>query len=405
MKKLLQINTVVNSGSVGRIAEDIGKLVQKNGWESYIAFGRNERKSSSHLIRIGSDWEVKLHGFRTRIFDSHGFGSGRATLQFIERLKEIQPDVIHLHNLHGYYLNIQILFAYLSQCNIPIVWTLHDCWSFTGHCVHFQNINCQKWQTQCYACPLKSNYPASLILDRSKKNYIIKKETFTSAPNMTIVPVCYWLEDMVKKSFLKNIETQVIHNGIDTKIYAPQNPLEIRKKYRFENKFILIAIANVWNSTKGFEDILQISKYLSPDDVILMIGVNKRQKQELPCNIIGIERTENIHKLAELYSVADVLINPTYQDTFPTINLEAQACGLPVVTYATGGCAESVKDETGLVVKPGNIKEFLNAISIVKQKGKAFYSSWCRKNILDHYRKENKYNEYFSLYQNILQYH
>ncbi len=403
MPRLLQINTVVNSGSVGRIAEDTGKWVQQNGWESYIAYGRNERESSSRLIRIGSDWEVKLHGVKTRFFDAHGFGSKQATIRFIRQLQRIRPDIIHLHNLHGYYLNIEVLFAYLSQCNIPVVWTLHDCWSFTGHCVHFQDIGCQKWQTQCNNCRLQTNYPASLFLDRSPKNYIAKKNLFTSVPNMTIVPVCYWLEDIVKKSFLKKVKTKVIHNGIDTEVFVPRNTSEVCKKYGLENKFVLIAIANVWNSTKGFQDILQISKYLSYDDRILMIGVNKHQKQKLPPNVIGIERTENIHELAELYSVADVLINPTYQDTFPTINLEAQACGLPVITYATGGCAEAVNDETGIVVKTGDVEEFVNAIAVVKQKGKVAYSSFCRENIWNHYRKENKYDAYFSLYKHVLE--
>lgn len=402
MTRLLQINTVVNSGSVGRIAEDIGKWVQQNGWESYIAYGRNKRDSNSRLIRIGSDWDVKLHGVQTRIFDSHGLGSKRATERFIRQLQEIRPDIIHLHNLHGYYLNIEVFFNYLSQCNIPVVWTLHDCWSFTGHCVHFQDIDCQRWQLQCEKCPLKKNYPASLLLDRSFRNYIDKRKLFTSVPNMTVVPVCHWLENMVKKSFLKGMKTHVIHNGIDTEIFAPQNTSEVCKKYGLENKFVLIAIANVWNSTKGFEDILQISQNLSCDDRILMIGVNKRQKQELPPNVIGIERTENMHELAELYSVADVLINPTYQDTFPTINLEAQACGVPVVTYATGGCSEAVNNETGIVVRTGDVGKFMNAIAVVKQKGKVAYSSFCRENIWNHYRKENKYSEYFSLYRNIL---
>lgn len=403
--RILQVNTVVNSGSTGRIAEEIGRLVIQDGGESYIAFGRNERPSSSHSIRIGNDFGVKLHGLKTRLTDAHGLCSTQATIKFVDNIKQIRPDIIHLHNLHGYYLNIQVLFRYLSESNLPVVWTLHDCWSFTGHCVHFFDIHCLRWKTGCYACPLKSQYPASILLDRSKRNYRVKKELFTSVRNMTLVPVCNWLDDMLKDSFLKDIGTRIIYNGIDTELFAPQNPCAVRKKYKLENKFILISVANVWNRTKGYEDILRISEHLSSDDILLMVGVNKKQQQELPSNILGIEHTESIHELAELYSVADVFINPTYQDTFPTVNLEAQACGSPVVTYATGGCAEAVSPKSGIVVRMGDISGLLTAITEIKRRGKNFYSSSARENILAHYRKENKCNEYLSLYKDLLSIH
>lgn len=191
--KLLQINSIVNSGSTGRIAEEIGQTAIKAGWDSYIAYARKYGSSNSKLIKIGNNIDIKMHGLKTRMFDKHGLASKNATRNFITEIEKIKPDIIHLHNIHGYYINIEILFKYLKYSNIPIVWTLHDCWPITGHCTHFAFIGCEKWKSQCNNCPQKNSYPSSWLFDRSEKNFNLKKELFTSLPNLTLVPVSKWL--------------------------------------------------------------------------------------------------------------------------------------------------------------------------------------------------------------------
>jgi putative colanic acid biosynthesis glycosyltransferase len=402
MKTLLQINTVVNMGSTGHIVEEIGQMAIQNGWNSYIAFGRNERPSKSKLIKIGTKIDIKLHGLQTRFFDRHGLGSKRATIEFIEKVIEIKPDIIHLHNLHGYYLNIKILFDYLSTIDIPIVLTLHDCWTITGHCTHFDFINCQKWKTACNHCPQKKEYPASLLFDRSKKNYLLKKKLFNSIKNMTIVPVSQWLGKIITQSFISKYPIQIINNGIDTKIFVNVKDQSIRTKYNIENKFIILGVANIWNVRKGLLDFIELSKLIDNDCIIILVGLNSKQYKNLPNNIIGISRTENTQKLAELYSTADVFLNPTWEDNFPTTNLEALSCGTPVITYNTGGSIESVCTNTGFIVEKKDITGLIKSINTVRKIGKEYYSDNCIKRANWLYNKNDRYLDYINLYTSMI---
>lgn len=402
MKKLLQINSVVNSGSTGRIAEEIAHTAIASGWESYIAFGRNERYSESNLIRIGNDLGIKMHGLQTRLFDRHGLGSVKSTKLFIQQVDKIKPDIIHLHNIHGYYINIEILFNYLSKVDVPVVWTLHDCWSITGHCTHFSYVGCEKWRTKCYSCPQKNEYPASLFIDRSEKNYILKNELFNSLSNLTLVPVSQWLSDILKNSFLQKYPSSVINNGINTSVFKPSGNNEFRERYGLQNKFILLGVASIWSQRKGLEDFIELSKTLGADYQIILVGLTRKQKDQLPVEILGIERTESVEELAELYASSDVYINTTYEDTFPTTNLESLACGTPVITYNTGGSPESIDESTGIVVEQGNISKLVEAIIEIKEKGKQFYSESCVKRAHNLYKKEDRYREYIDLYESLL---
>ena len=401
MKKLLQINVVANIGSTGRIAENIGKLAISQGWESYIAYGRGEPKSASKLIRVGSDSDMYMHALQSRLLDNHGLASVTATKRFVEEIKRINPDVIHLHNIHGYYLNYKILFEYLATIDTPVVWTLHDCWAFTGHCSHFDAIGCDKWRTGCFSCPLKGEYPVSKLMDASKRNYALKKRLFTSVPNLTFAPVSRWLADLVGESFLGKYPVQVINNGIDTEVFQ-QRQSDLRKKHGIENKFVFVGVAGVWDAMKGLEDFIKLSSMLPDDCVIIMIGLTKKQIEGLPKNIIGIERTENQTQLAEYYSIADVYVNPTYNDSFPTVNLEALACGTPVITYKTGGSPESVTEGTGLVVNKGDVDNLLYAIETIKRNGKLHYSAACRQRAVEFYNKDDKFREYIRLYNELV---
>jgi glycosyltransferase involved in cell wall biosynthesis len=289
-----------------------------------------------------------MHGLQTRIFDNHGMASKIATKKLIKQIKQINPNIIHLHNIHGYYLNYAILFEYLNELNIPIVWTLHDCWSITGHCTYFSFVGCNKWKSECYSCPQKKSYPTSWFIDRSKENFRLKKKHFTSLSNMTIVPVSNWLSDLIKESYLHKYPIRTIHNGIDLSVFKPSDSEKFKSMYNIQNKFILLGVANKWELRKGLKDFVELSNLLDSDYKIVLVGLSRKQIEQLPDNILGIERTESVEGLAEIYSAGDVFLNPTYEDNFPTTNLEALACGTPVITYETGGSPEAIDESTGI---------------------------------------------------------
>lgn len=403
MKTLLQINVVINSGSTGRIAEEIGQTAIKNGWNSTIAYGRVERPSQSELIRIGTDWDIKWHGLQTRLFDRHGLGSVKATQKLIEQIKEIQPSIIHLHNVHGYYLNIEILFDYLAKANIPVVWTLHDCWPMTGHCAHFDFIGCEKWKTTCFNCPQKTSYPASFFADRSKKNYQLKKRLFTSVKNLHVVTVSNWLGGIARQSFLARYPIQIINNGINTDIFSPQNNLEhIRSKYGIGKRFMIVGVATAWSNKKGFNDFIELSRVLDNDTVIVLVGVSEAQLKSLPKLIIAIPRTENTNELAQLYSSADIVLNLSAEETFGLTTVEGFACGTPGIVYNSTASPELITSETGFVVEKGDTNGLLNAINIIKQKGKSSYSKACRERAVKYYNKDDRYLDYLKLYESLL---
>ena len=401
---LFQISIEINSGSVGRIAEQIGQAAMQHGWDSYITYARNHLPSQSKTIKIGNKFDIYWHGINTRLFDNHCLCSTSATKKLIKQIEQIKPDIILLHHIHGYFLNIKVLFNYLTVLDTPVVWVFHDCWSFTGHCAHFDFVGCDKWKSQCYHCPQKKEYPGSLWLDQSLRNYTLKKQLFNRAKNMTIVPVSHWLGSMVQQSFLNKYPIHVIQNGIDINMFSPQsNGEQVKEKYGVSSKFLLLGVASTWGSRKGLQDFIALNQRISDDCQIILVGLTKRQIQELPNNIIGVERTESVQALAALYSAADLFVNPTWEDTFPTTNLEALACGTPIVTYCTGGSVESVSDDTGFVVDKGNIETLNDVIKIVKQKGKAFYSDNCRNRAMALFNKNDRFCEYIHLFNQLLE--
>lgn len=407
MKKLLQINPVIRTNtSTGRIMQEIGELAMANGWDSYIAYsgGRDGIKPcKSKLMPVGSGISVALHGILTRLFDLHGLGSWLATKRFVTEVKKLEPDIVHIHNIHGYFLNYKVLFDYLSKTDIPVVWTVHDCWLYTGHCYHYASVGCDKWQTHCEKCPQKKAFPTSLWLDRSKRNYDDKKAAFTSVPNMTIVTVSEWMKGEMAQSFLKDCRYQVIHNGIDLDVFEPQaDDKAVRERYGLGDKHIILGLASIWSKEKGWDDLVEMSNMLCEDEVIVMVGVSEEQQKQLPKNIVAIRRTENVRQLAELYSAATAFVNPTWQDNYPTVNLEAIACGTPVVTYRTGGSIEAVTEKTGYIVEQGDVKGLLEAVREIEKKGNLEYKADCRAHALANFRKEDRYADYLTLYDKLL---
>ena len=397
------INTIANSGSTGRIAEEIGQLAAANGFDCYMAYGRTNNHSQLNTIRIGNGWDCKVHALETRLFDNHGFASKQATRKFIRELEQINPDIIHLHNIHGYYINVEYLFDYLRNTGVPVVWTLHDCWPMTGHCSYFDFVNCDKWKTFCCKCPNKKKYPSSYLLDRSKKNFLKKRKLFTSVKNISFVTPSYWLERVVKQSFFNSYSVKVIHNGVDLTVFRPVVDESVRIKYGLKpEEKIILGVASTWDRRKGLADFMKLHDLLGKKERIVLVGLNDGQIRNLPENVIGIKRTENVKELASLYSIADVFVNPTYVDNFPTTNIEALACGTPVVTYKTGGSPEAVDEATGRVVDKGDVLALHKAISGILHTGKGQYSSLCRQRAEMKFNKDERFQDYIELYNSLL---
>ncbi len=401
--KIVQISIEVNSGSVGRIAEQIGLKIIEQNWESYITYARNNLPSKSKVLQIGNKWDIVWHGIMTRLIDNHCFESKLATKRLIKEIERIDPDIIHIHHLHGYYINIKILFNYFKRSRAKVVWTFHDCWSFTGHCTHFEYVNCSKWKVGCHHCPQLSEYPKTLFFDRSKVNFNKKKKIFTSLNNITIVPVSNWLGNIVKESFLNIYPIRVIQNGIDLEVFKPKSSRErIMTKHSLKNEFLIIGVAGTWNLRKGLDYFLKLKEKLNEDYKIILVGLNDKQIKALPNGVIGIPRTENVRELANYYSAADVFVNLTLDDSFPTTNLESLACGTPVITFKTGGSVEAVSFDTGIIISKGDINQLIHAIKEIKSNTKLFYSAKCRGRAENLYNKDNKFEEYIKLYEKLI---
>lgn len=417
-KKLLQINPVLRiSTSTGRIMKEIGELAMANGWESYVAYskGRDGLPGSTSIpVPVGNKASVAWHGLQTRILDRHGLGSVLATKRFIEDIRRIGPDIIHIHNIHGYFLNYRILFDFLSHSGIQVIWTVHDCWLYTGHCYHYMYAGCDRWKTGCGHCPQRGKFPRSLFADRSARNFRDKRDAFCSMPEdrLTIVPVSDWMRSEMSESFLKDYRFQVIHNGIDTDVFSPQPALEseVRRCYGLGDSHVILGIASIWSEEKGLNDFVEMAARLDSDEVIVLVGMDRKQLDDvlsrcgriiLGDRMVAVKRTADVHQLAGLYSTADVLVNPTWQDNYPTVNLEAISCGTPVVTYRTGGSIEAVAGDTGFVVEQGDIEGLVDAVRRVETLGKANFMDACRSRAVKEFRKEDRYAEYIELYERL----
>jgi len=399
--KLLLLNTSANTGSTGRIAEEIGLLAQQSGFDVRFAYGRQAVNSRLSLIKIGNKWDVRWHGVFSRMFDAHGFASKQATKKLIAELKKWKPDLVNIHNIHGYYINIELLFEYLKKEQIPVVWTFHDCWPFTGHCSYFDRYNCMKWQTGCHHCPNLNGYPESWFIDRSRANYLKKKSIFGGLKNLTIITPSQWLGKHVNKSFLKDYPVQVIHNGLDLTVFNETIDDKIFEKYQISGKYAL-GVASTWDNRKGLNDFVSLRNILSNEIQIVLVGLTAKQSAELPQGVMSIPRTENARELAVLYSGAQAFVNPTLVDNFPTTNIEALACGTPVITYNTGGSPEAVDEKTGIVVEKGNVVALKEAIENVLINGKEDYSNNCRHRAEELFNKNDRYSDYIALFSQLL---
>lgn len=353
MYKIVHINTFPNKAT-GSIMFSVHNELQKlDKWDSYVVWGRGRTpKDKVHEYNMQCGWEIMMHGVLSRIFDNTGFNSDYATERLLQKMEYLMPDIIQLHNLHGYYINVKMLFEWIKHRNIPVVWTLHDCWAFTGHCAYFDYANCNCWKNGCHDCVQKKSYPASLVFDNSKLNWLRKKELF-NYKQLHLVTPSIWLHDLVKESFLKKLPCSVINNGIDTDVFKPSSI-----NCHIGGKFKILGVASEWTPRKGLHDFIQLYRMLNHEQIeMTIVGLTSQQIEALPEGIRGMTRTDNIEQLVSLYQEADMFFNPTYEDNYPTTNLEALACGTPVCTYRTGGSIESVNEGNGFVVEKNELGE------------------------------------------------
>ena len=398
--KVYQINVVCGQGSTGKIATSISKVIEQNGGQCRIAYGRGGASKDINSFRMTKKIEVYLHAFFARIFDKQGEFSKRATKRLIEDIKEYGPDIIHLHNIHGYYMNYALLFSFLQTYNKPVVWTMHDCWALTGHCAHYESVNCDKWKKECKNCPNLKGYPAAYYGGNVKNNYERKKKIFNNLDKLTIVTPSKWLKTQVEQSYLQEKQTIVIQNGINLNVFKP-SVSNLKEKMCPKGKKLLLGATSIWTKNKGLDDFQKLRPILSDDYVICMVGLNEKQMQDLPEGIIGVKRTESVNELAQYYTAADLFLNLTYEDTFPTTNIEAIACGTPVLTYRTGGSPEILDENCGFVVEKGEVSEVAKVVENQVYE-KEDYVQYCVDKAKN-YNETECYQKYLELYRTILE--
>lgn len=396
--KVLQINSVCGTGSTGRIAVQISDYLDQHNIENYIAygFGKSER---SNTFCFGNSLDAHLHSFLSRKLGWQGKMSHIPTWRLIQYTERINPDIVHLHNIHGHYLNFNMFFRYLKKKNCQVVWTFHDCWPITGKCAHFTEVKCEKWKTGCFNCVQLDRYPDS-ERDRSYKSYLEKKNAFTSISNLHIVTVSNWLKLVVEKSFLGKADIRCIYNGVDTEQFSFQED-SIRERYQLQDKFIILGVASAWSERKGLDKFIDLSKLIHDDEVIVLIGISSDQQKCLPEKLIGIPAVNDQTVLAQWYSTADVYINFSIEETFGLVVAEAMACGTPAIVMNSTACPEVLDVNTGFVVEPFDLDAVKAAIDIVKIKGKKIYSPKCEERIHRLFNLERMQREYLELYQEL----
>lgn len=402
MPKLLIINVALNWGSTGRISEQVGVLARNEGWEVMIAHGaRYQNPSEFDHYQVSTPLEERVHWLISQLCDGQGRGSWLATRRFLKKIESFKPDVVHMHVIHGYYMNYGLLMNYFKEKNIPVVWTLHDCWAFTGHCAYFTAANCEKWKTQCEQCPIPHDFPTTYI-DRSKENFDRKKGVYGDMQNLVLAPVSQWLGDLVKESFLGKHEINVVYNGIDVDVFRPSET-DFKKKLGIDGKHLLLGVAQGFDERKGLRDFFKLSEMLSEDYQVVMLGAMEEEIAIAPPSVIALPKTESLQDLVEAYSAADILLSLSYEETFGLTPVEAMACGTPAIVYNNTAQPEHITPEIGFVVENGDLDTLVARIKTICENGKINYSTECRKRAVKVYDKNKCYRRYIDLFTRLIQ--
>lgn len=394
---IVMVNTCAGMGSTGKIVDWLAAEAEKAGMDTVTICGK-KTENARNAICVQGKAEYYANNLLSRVCGNEGAGAQLHTRRVLKQLENTDVELMHLHNLHGHYINAGMLFDKIKKDNIPVVWTLHDCWAFTGQCPHFTEVQCDKWKTGCNHCTQKNRYPQAYI-DRSKRMWETKKRWFTGVENMTIVTPSQWLGDLVKQSFLKEYPVKVIHNGIDLSLFQPTDG-HFRQDHDLVDKKIILGVAFDWGHRKGLDVFIALSKRLPENYQIVLVGTNEEVDRTLPSNIISIHRTQNQRELAELYTTADVFVIPTREDNFPTVNLEALACGTPVLTFQTGGSAEMLDETCGIAVPCDDIAALeRETIRICEEHP---YSAQACVERAKAFEKEAQYAQYIALYKEMI---
>lgn len=402
--KIAQIN-ITTGGSTGHIMLNIATIAREKGFSmqthSPVRFSRSGKMSFPSIdghSYWGSRYESFVHYYLGQLLGKNGMLSYRGTKELIKDLEKFEPDIIHLHNVHAFCINLPLLFNYIHKNNIKVIWTLHDCWTFTGNCPHFVVAKCDKWKTGCHHCPQTKEY-MKMYIDTSKKMYKLKKKLFCGVKDMTIVTPSKWLADLAKESYLGGYPIKVINNGINMSIFKPTES-NFREKYGLEGKKIILGVIMGWNNRKGSDVFLELAKKLDDEYKIVIVGADGNVRQRLPESVLCISRTANQKELAEIYTTADLFVNPTREENYPTVNMEALACGTPVLTFKTGGSPEIIDESCGSVVEVDDVdameREIIRICETVP------YSEEACLERAKNFDMNDRFDEYIELYREVL---
>ncbi len=391
--RVVQINTTCGIGSTGKICVGISQLMSEGGIENYVIC--TSTNSSTQGIAVSDRRYVKLQALKSRILGNYGFNSTAATKRMIRELDRINPDIVHLHNIHGHDCDLELLFTYFKDRGTKLVWTFHDCWAFTGYCPHFVMAKCDKWRTGCGGCVQKKEF--SWFFDRSAELYERKKRLFTGL-DLTIVTPSRWLADLVKKSFLSDAQVVVINNGIDLDVFKPSVG-DFRSKYGLEDKRMILGVSFGWGARKGLDVFIDLASRLPDDYRIVLVGTDDSTDKLLPGNVISIHRTQNQQELAEIYSAADLFVNPTREENYPTVNMESLACGTPVLTFRTGGSPEIIDETCGAAVDCDDVDSLEREVRRICE-DKPYSQEACVAKAQS-FDKNERFKEYLKLYERV----
>jgi len=395
---VVQIN-VSSNGSTGNIMQTIQKYAEEENINIVSFYGRGKEIKNENMYKISNKLEILCNVILQRFFGKSGMASFFKTKKLIRDIKKINPYVLHLHNIHGYYLDYKLLFKYIIKNKVKVIWTLHDCWAYTGHCAYYSNENCEKWKTECKECTCLREYPKTFF-DNSLKEYKLKRNIFTNVKDLTIVTPSNWLKEEVEKSFLNKFKIEVINNGVDLSKFKYINDEKIRKKYNLENKKIILGVASIWENRKGLSYFIELSKRVKDDEIIFLVGLNNKQIKKLPSNIIGIKRTENQNELVKIYSMSDVFFNPSKEETFSLVTAEAMACGLPCIVFNETAVPELISNNTGKIINNYDIQNIYENIEEILNNGKQKYFNDCIKNSKKY--DITNFKQYIELYKKII---
>lgn len=400
--KILHVNAVSDIGSTGRLVRELADGLDELGHESHIAYSQGD-STFHNSYKFGTKLEQKIHAFLSRILGLQGYFSYIGTLSLIKRMKKIQPDVVHLHNLHSNNISLHLLMKYIERVNTPVVITLHDCWFYTGKCCHYTKIKCSKWKNKCERCPQIKSYNKSYFFDRTDKMYLDKKKYFNRLDNLAVIGVSKWITEEAKQSILSNAKViDYVYNWINFDIFYPRKVDEMKKELNIKDKYVILGVSALWDEDKGIKDFIELSKVLDKDSIIILIGEIPKNIT-LTNNIINIKRTNNADELAKYYSIADIFINLSKQETFGLVTAEALSCGTPVVVYNTTACPELVEDSCGLIAKLEDIEDLYENIMKIKKIGKTAISKQCISYAHSNFSYMTNIKQYEDVYKEILE--